>query len=109
MCKKDSFVIIEKQIGKTEKKLSDKYNVVYWTVFLVGKFHVCTVSYFLGVKFPFSTIKQFYILGVLCMLPWDMLVTVNGYWHYKFRNTTLDDVVLPENEALRTLLTPPGL
>ena len=38
-----------------------------------------------------------------------MLVTVNGYWHYKFRNTTLDDVVLPENEALRTLLTPPGL
>ena len=42
------------------------------------------------------------------MLPWDMLVTVNGYWHYKFRNTTLDDVVLPENEALRTLLTPPG-
>ena len=43
------------------------------------------------------------------MLPWDMLVTVNGYWHYKFRNTTLDDVVLPENEALRTLLTPPGM
>ena len=43
------------------------------------------------------------------MLPWDMLVTVNGYWHYKFRNTTLDDVVLPENEALRTLLTPPGI
>ena len=42
------------------------------------------------------------------MLPWDMLVTVNGYWHYKFRNTTLDDMVLPKNEALRTLLTPPG-
>ena len=42
------------------------------------------------------------------MLPWDMLVTVNGYWHYKFRNTTLDDVVMPESEALRSLLSPPG-
>ena len=43
------------------------------------------------------------------MLPWDMLVTVNGYWHYKFRNTTLDDVAMPESEALRSLLSPPGL
>ncbi len=21
------------------------------------------------------------------MLPWDMLVTVTGYWHYKLRDT----------------------
>ena len=25
------------------------------------------------------------------MLPWDMLVTVNGYWTYKFRNESYDD------------------
>lgn len=24
------------------------------------------------------------------MMPWDMMVTVNGYWYYKFRNTSLD-------------------
>ena len=38
MCKKDSFVIIESKIGKIEKKIIDKYNAVYWTVFLIGKF-----------------------------------------------------------------------
>ena len=30
--------------------------------------------------------------GIICMMPWDMMVTVNGYWNYKFRNTSLDDV-----------------
>ena len=35
------------------------------------------------------------------MMPWDMLVTVNGYWDYKFRNTTLDDLTyLPLNSRL---------
>ena len=37
MCKKDSFVVIEGKIGKIEKKIVDKYNAVYWTVFLIGK------------------------------------------------------------------------
>ena len=101
MCKKDSFVIIEGKIGKIEKKIIDKYNAVYWTVFLIGKFG--------WISCDKLEVASYHFPGVLCMLPWDMLVTVNGYWHYKFRNTTLDDVVLPENEALRTLLTPPGI
>lgn len=33
------------------------------------------------------------------MLPSDMMVTVNGYWHYKFRNTSLDDVTFAEPEG----------
>ena len=37
MCKKDSFVVIESKLGKIEKKIIDKYNAVYWTVFLIGK------------------------------------------------------------------------
>ncbi len=24
------------------------------------------------------------------MMPWDMLMTVNGYWEYKFRNESFD-------------------
>ena len=37
VCKKDSFEIIEKRLGKIEKNIIDKYNAVYWTVFLIGK------------------------------------------------------------------------
>ena len=25
-------------------------------------------------------------LGFVALLPWNMLITVNGYWDYKFRN-----------------------
>ncbi|XP_059084389.1 equilibrative nucleoside transporter 3-like [Tigriopus californicus] len=28
------------------------------------------------------------------MMPWDMMVTVNGYWTYKFRNTSLDEMFI---------------
>lgn len=34
------------------------------------------------------------------MMPWDMMVTVNGYWAYKFRNTSLDEIlVIPMNAS----------
>ncbi len=26
------------------------------------------------------------------MMPWDMLMTVNGYWEYKLRNASIDDL-----------------
>ncbi len=32
--------------------------------------------------------------GLVMLLPWNILITVNGYWDYKFRNTTLDGVEL---------------
>ena len=35
------------------------------------------------------------------MLPWDMMVTVNGYWHYKFRNVSEDDPFFPVNTTAR--------
>ena len=31
-----------------------------------------------------------YFLGLVILLPWNILITVNGYWDYKFRNVTLD-------------------
>ena len=43
MCKKDSFVIIESKIGKIEK-IIDKFNAVYWTVFLIGKCELISCS-----------------------------------------------------------------
>ena len=43
----------------------DVYNSVYWIIFLVG---------------------------IVCMMPWDMLATVNGYWQYKFRNVTIEEM-----------------
>ena len=50
----------------------DKWNFVFWVVFLIG----------------------FTIL-----LPWNILITVEGFWHYKFRNVSLDGV----EEANETL------
>ena len=41
----------------------DKWNFVFWVVFLIG----------------------FTIL-----LPWNILITVEGFWNYKFRNVSLD-------------------
>ena len=43
----------------------DKWNFVFWVVFLIG----------------------FTIL-----LPWNILITVEGFWNYKFRNVSLDGV-----------------
>ena len=43
----------------------DKWNFVFWIVFLIG----------------------FTIL-----LPWNILITVEGFWNYKFRNVSLDSV-----------------
>lgn len=36
-----------------------------------------------------------------------MMVTVNGYWHYKFRNITEEDIIsqLPENNTYEPGLT----
>ena len=31
------------------------------------------------------------VLGVICMMPWDMMTTVKGYWDHKFRNTTIEE------------------
>ena len=41
----------------------DRFNFVFWIVFLIG----------------------FTIL-----LPWNILITVEGFWNYKFRNVSLD-------------------
>ena len=41
------------------------------------------------------------------MMPWDMLMTVNGYWEYKFRNGSLDyleDDPLADEPALTRLV-----
>ena len=46
-----------------EKTPKDKWNFVFWVVFLIG----------------------FTIL-----LPWNILITVEGFWNYKFRNVSLD-------------------
>jgi hypothetical protein len=42
-------------------KPKDNYNFVYWSMFF---------------------------LGILCLLPWDIAVTVSAYWQFKFRNAT---------------------
>ena len=46
-----------------EKIPKDKYNLVFWISFLIG----------------------FTIL-----LPWNILITVTGFWDYKFRNVSSD-------------------
>ena len=43
---------------------NDKLKIVYWIMFYIG-----LVGY----------------------LPWNMLITVSGYWDYKFRNVSLDN------------------
>ena len=40
----------------------------------------------------FELLNMVFILGVICMMPWDMMTTLNGFWMYKFRNVTLDDI-----------------
>jgi hypothetical protein len=32
-----------------------------------------------------------YYIGLIILLPWNILITVNGYWDYKFRNVSLDN------------------
>ena len=59
-------------IMEESKIPKDKWNFVFWVVFLIG----------------------FTIL-----LPWNILITVEGFWHYKFRNVSLDSV----EEANETL------
>lgn len=43
--------------------VQDRNHVVYWIVFFTG---------------------------LVILLPWNILITVNGYWDYKFRNVSLD-------------------
>lgn len=57
----------------------DRFHLIYWFAFLAG---------------------------VVGMIPWDVLVSVNGYWKHKLRNTSLDDagyLPLGENSTLTTL------
>ena len=28
--------------------------------------------------------------GIICMMPFDLMITVEGYWDYKLRNQSLD-------------------
>ncbi len=50
--------------SKDDESRLDNFNAVYWIIFLVG---------------------------IVSMMPWDMLATVNGYWQYKFRNVSLEE------------------
>ena len=49
----------------------DKYNFVFWITFLIG----------------------FTIL-----LPWNILITVEGFWNYKFRNVTYNEEDAPKSD-----------
>ena len=33
-----------------------------------------------------------FLIGFTILLPWNILITVNGFWDYKFRNVSLDTV-----------------
>lgn len=44
-------------------EIKDKYNFVFWTV---------------------------YLIGFTILLPWNILITVEAFWNYKFRNVTAD-------------------
>ncbi len=46
---------------------------------------------------------SFSVPGIICMMPWDILVTIDGYWDYKFRNQSLDDM---EEEELNNSTDP---
>ena len=48
-----------------EKTPKDEWNFVFWVVFLIG---------------------------FIILLPWNILITVEGFWNYKFRNVSLDGV-----------------
>ncbi len=43
--------------------------------------------------------------GIICMMPWDILVTIDGYWDYKFRNQSLDRVDSTEMDSSDVELT----
>ena len=60
-----------------EAKPEDRFNFVFWIVFLIG----------------------FTIL-----LPWNILITVEGFWNYKFRNISLDGLNI-ENKTDTDLQT----
>ncbi len=40
-----------------------------------------------------------YFMGLTMLLPYNMLITVSGYWDYKFRNVTLDNAP-PDGEEI---------
>ncbi len=48
-----------KVTASTSDTPKDKYNFVYWASFLIG---------------------------LTILLPWNILITVSGFWDYKFRN-----------------------
>ena len=57
---KATIVVIFSAIVQSPK---DTNNIVYWILFYTG---------------------------LVILLPWNILITVNGYWDYKFRNVSLD-------------------
>merc|ERR1719499_1176680 len=38
-------------------------------------------------------------MGVVMMMPWNMLINVNYFWDYKFRNTSMDDATVSNSSS----------
>ncbi len=39
-----------------------------------------------------TTFKFLFRQGITCLLPWDILITVTGYWKYKLSDDPDEDV-----------------
>lgn len=52
-------------------EIKDKYNFVFWTV---------------------------YLIGFTILLPWNILITVEAFWNYKFRNVSADAIIQDSSE-----------
>jgi len=70
----EAVIVLE---GRRESALKDRRGFVLWSV---------------------------YFMGVVMLLPWNMLINVNYFWDYKFRNTSLDDAM---SNSSSELLPPP--
>ncbi len=49
--------------------------------------HTRTVS---NQRPPVFPLLESTYLGIICMAPWNTLITIDGYWDYKFRDQSLD-------------------
>ncbi len=59
-----------------ETKPKDTYNFIYWSM-----------TFF----------------GILCLLPWDIVVTVSAYWKEKFKDGNANDTVANSDDSLNSL------
>ncbi len=59
---------------KSEGPPPDRYDLVYWSLLFIG-----------AQKIGFLFFILFFVsnIGVSTMLPWDILMTVDSYWHFK--------------------------